>query len=123
MSVNKVILLGNVGTAPKITELENNKVATFSLATSKRYKDRRGDMQEETTWHNIVSYGRIAELVEKYVSKGTQVFVEGEIRTRKYTDREGKEHSVFEILCNNIQFFGQKTEQRQSNNYDNDLPV
>ena len=124
MSVNKVILLGNVGTDPKIINAESGKVVTFSLATGEKYKDRRGEVQEETTWHNIVVYGKQADFVEKYIAKGAQVFIEGRIRSRKYTDREGVERTVFEIVCANIQSLGAKPQQRQSGYYDsNDLPV
>ena len=106
MSLNKVMLIGNVGQDPNVRTLENGKVASISLATSERYKDRNGEQKEVTEWHNVQVWGKTAEFVENYVHKGDQLFVEGQIRSRKYTDRDGVERSVTEIRADNVQRIG-----------------
>ena len=91
MSLNKVLLIGNAGRDPEIRHLESGTMnATFSLATTERYRDRStGEMKEQTEWHNIVCWRNLAEIAEKYVKKGTQLFIEGRIRTRSYNDNQG----------------------------------
>ena len=91
MSLNKVMLIGNVGQDPEIRYLEGNaKVAQFRLATTERYKDRAsGENRESTEWHTIVAWRNSADVVERFVKKGTQVFVEGRLRTREWTDQTG----------------------------------
>lgn len=106
MSLNKVMLIGNVGQDPNVRTLENGKVASISLATSERYKDRNGEQKEVTEWHAVQVWGKTAEFVENYVHKGDQLFVEGQIRSRKYTDRDGVERSVTEIRADNVQRIG-----------------
>lgn len=109
MSLNKVMLIGNVGSEPSVRYLEGNtKVASFSLATSERYKDRNGDNKENTEWHNIVAWRNLADFVEKYVHKGSQLFIEGKIRTRNYTDQAGVKKYVTEIVADGVQFVGRK---------------
>lgn len=106
---NRVILLGNVGADPEIRSLDNQgttKVASFSLATTEKYTDRKGERHENTEWHRITAWKERAELVEKYVHKGDRVFVEGKLTTRKWTDKDGKDHSVTEINVTNIQLLG-----------------
>lgn len=136
MSVNKVLLLGQVGRDPEVKEIGGAKYATFSLATSESYKDRNGERQTNTEWHTIVCWRNTAELVERYVTKGMQLFVEGQLRTRSWEDSEGKKRYVTEVVAGNVQFVGKKesSEQKQSqptyqNNYgstpmpmDDDLP-
>ncbi len=86
--VNKVILVGNLGRDPEVRSLPNgNPVASFSVATSRRFKDRDGNRQEQTEWHNVVCYGRQAEIAGQYLTKGKQVFVEGRIQTRSWDDK------------------------------------
>jgi single-strand DNA-binding protein len=88
-SVNKALLLGYVGKAPEIRSTGGGTLAaTFSLATSERHEDRRGNTTEKTEWHNIVAYGRTAEIVRDYVNKGTQLFIQGKIQTRSWDDEE-----------------------------------
>ena len=89
-SVNKVILIGNVGKDPEVKELTNGRVANMVMATSERYKDKNGDRQEKTEWHNIVIYGKLVDIVDKYVKKGDKLYIEGSITTRKWQDKEGK---------------------------------
>ena len=95
MSLNKVLLIGNAGRDPEIRHLESGTMnATFSLATTERYRDRStGEMKEQTEWHNIVCWRNLAEIAEKYVKKGTQLFIEGRIRTRSYNDKDGNTKS------------------------------
>ena len=95
MSFNKVILIGNVGKDPEVRHLETGiAVATFTLATTERYRNKAGELQDQTEWHNIVCWRNLAELSEKYIKKGGQIFVEGKIRTRSWTDQTGAKRYV-----------------------------
>ena len=100
-SVNKVILLGNLGRDPEIRSMQSgNKMATFSIATSKRWKDKSTQEQKDkTSWHNIVVFGEgLVEIVEKYVKKGSKIYLEGELQTRKWQDQEGKDRYTTEVV-------------------------
>ena len=100
-SVNKVILLGNLGRDPEIRSMQSgSKMASFSIATSKRWKDRNTQEQKEkTSWHNIVVFGDgLVDIVEKYVKKGSKIYVEGELQTRKWQDKSGQDHYTTEII-------------------------
>lgn len=109
MSVNKVILVGNVGKDPVIRNInENTPVATFTLATNEVYKDQNGNMQKITEWHNIVAWRNNAQLAEKYIRKGSQLYIEGRIRSRSYTDKENQTRNVYEIIADKIQLLGKK---------------
>ncbi|MBQ0077914.1 MAG: single-stranded DNA-binding protein [Bacteroidales bacterium] len=109
MSVNKVILVGNVGKDPEVRYLESQtKVARFTLATSERYSDRNGEQRENTEWHNIVAWRKNADICEKFVHKGTQLFIEGKIRTRSYTDANGVKKFSTEIEVDNLQLLGRR---------------
>lgn len=112
MSLNKVLLIGNAGRDPEVRHLESGVVtATFSLATTERYRDRNtGDTREQTEWHNIVCWRNLAEIAEKYVKKGTQLFIEGRIRTRSYNDKDGNTKYVTEIVADNMQLLGRKAD-------------
>ena len=113
MSLNKVMLIGNVGRDPEVRYLEGNngaKVATFPLATTERYRDRNGETHENTEWHNIVAWRSTADMVEKYVRKGTQLYVEGRIRTRSWDDQTGNKRYVTEIVADNMQLLGKKSD-------------
>lgn len=103
--VNKVILVGNVGKDPDIVSFENNRKATFSIATSERYKDKKGETVEKTEWHNIVFWGPVVEVVEKYVKKGKQVYVEGKLSTRSY-EKDGQTKYVTEVVGQNLTLLG-----------------
>ena len=110
MSVNRVILVGHVGSIEiKSFDGQNGprKCATFSLATTERYKDRSGNIVNNTEWHNIVSWNH-AELCEKYVQKGSQLYIEGRLRTRSWEDKDGNKKYVTEILADSIQLLGKK---------------
>lgn len=102
-SVNKVILLGALGHSPEIKETANGVLANISMATSRRYKDSQGQLQEETEWHRVVLFGRLAEVARDYLQKGDSAYIEGRLRTRTYEDRNGvKKHST-EILGDVLQ--------------------
>lgn len=111
MSVNKVILVGNVGKDPEVKYLDKgNAVATFSLATTERgYKTAAGvEVPDRTEWHNIVMWRGLAEIAEKYVRKGSQIYIEGKIRTRSYDDQNGVKRYVTEINADNMQLLGKR---------------
>lgn len=107
MTVNKAILVGNLGKDPELRSTQGgNPVATFSLATSERRKDREGNWTDHTEWHNIVVWGRTAEQVARFCRKGKQVYIEGRIQSRKYQDKEGKDRYITEIVAENVRFLG-----------------
>jgi single-strand DNA-binding protein len=101
--INKVILVGNLGRDPEIRSLENGvTVAKFPLATSETYKNRNGEKVETTEWHNIVMWRGLAEIAEKYLKKGSRVYIEGKIRTRSYDDKDGNKKYITEIEADNM---------------------
>ncbi len=106
---NKVQLIGNLGNDPEIIALESGrKLAKFSLATNESYKDVNGEKQTKTDWHNIVAWGKTAEIIEKYVTKGKEVVVEGKLTTRNYETKEGEERYITEVVCNELLMLGSK---------------
>tara|TARA_R110002073_G_scaffold54622_1_gene140566 strand:+ start:94 stop:450 length:357 start_codon:yes stop_codon:yes gene_type:complete len=108
---NKVQLIGNVGNEPEITTLESGKkVAKFSIATNESYKDSKGEKVTNTQWHNIVAWGKIAEIVEKYVGKGKEVALEGKLTSRSYETKEGEKRYVTEVVIDEILLLGIKGE-------------
>jgi single-strand DNA-binding protein len=107
--VNKVILVGNLGRDPEMRSLPSGQpVANFSVATSRRYKDRDGNRKDETEWHNVVCFGKQAEIAGQYLTKGKMIFVEGRIQTRSWEDKEGKKQYRTEVICENFQMLGSK---------------
>ena len=107
MSVNKVILIGNLGKDPELRFTSTGSaVANFSIATSEQWNDREGNKQERTEWHNIVVWGKQSESCSQYLAKGMQVYVEGSIRTRSYDDKSGTKRYVTEIVAQRIRFLG-----------------
>lgn len=113
MSVNKVILIGNVGKDPEIKYFDNETaVANFSIATTERgYTTKSGvEVPERTDWHNIVAWRGLAKVSENYIKKGTQIYVEGKIRTRSYDDQSGNKRYVTEIVADIIQLLGKKSD-------------
>lgn len=114
--VNKVIIVGNVGSEPEVRSLDGGrKVTTLRIATSETYVDKFGEKQERTEWHNVVLWNALADVVEKYVHKGSQLFIEGSLRTRKY-EVAGDERWTTEILADTIKLLGRAKDA-------NDLPV
>ena len=115
--LNKVMLIGNVGRDPEVRYLDggaqggaNAKVASFTLATSERFRDRSGETRENTEWHNIVAWRNLADLAERFIRKGTQIYVEGRLRTRSWTDQTGAKKFTTEVVCDNIQLLGRRSD-------------
>lgn len=111
MSINKVILIGNVGRDPSIRYVDTRPVASFTLATTERgYRTASGtEIPPRTEWHNIVMWDRAAEFAEKYIRKGTRLFVEGRLRTRTWEDRTALKHTITEILVDNYDLLARNT--------------
>ncbi|MGE0077007.1 MAG: single-stranded DNA-binding protein [Bacteroidales bacterium] len=118
MSVNKVILVGNVGKDPEVRHLEGGAtVARFPLATNETYTDKSGKKVTQTEWHNIVVWRGLADIAEKYVRSGKLLFVEGRIRTSSYDDKDGNKRYTTEIVCDNFRFLGPNQGQGDSSSY------
>jgi len=108
-SVNKAIIVGNLGKDPEVRYLPSgDAVANITVATSSKYKNKAGEMVEETEWHRISFFGRLAEVVGEYLKKGSPVYVEGRIKTRKYTDKDGVEKYSTDIVASEMQMLGGK---------------
>jgi single-strand DNA-binding protein len=106
-SVNKVILIGNLGADPEVRYLPSGEaVANLRIATTDKYKDKNGDMQEATEWHRVSFFGRTAEVCSQYLKKGSQVYIEGSIRTRKWQDQSGQDRYSTEIRGDRMQMLG-----------------
>lgn len=108
MSLNKVMLIGRCGKDAEVRTVGDNKVASFTLATTEKYKDRNGQLQENTEWHNIVIWGKLADVAERYVQKGTQLFIEGKIKTEKYSGNDGVEKYTTKVYASSMQLLGGK---------------
>ena len=107
--VNKVILIGNLGRDPEVRYLEGNvAVAKFSVATNESYKDKKGDWQTATEWHDVVAWRALAERAEKQLKKGSQVFVEGKLTHRKYQDKDGIDRYVTEVVANHFRILDRR---------------
>jgi single-strand DNA-binding protein len=112
MSVNKVILVGNVGKDPETRYLEGGTaVCSFPLATSETYRNRDGEKVTNTEWHNVVLWRGLAEVAEKYVRKGSQLYIEGRIRTRSWDDRDGNKRYTTEVVGDNMQMLGKRSDE------------
>ena len=110
MSVNKVILVGRLGKDPETRYMTNGEAMTnVTLATSENWKDKSGEKQEKTEWHNLTFYRRLAEVAGEYLKKGSMIYVEGKIQTRKWQDKEGKDRYTTDIIVNEMQMLGSKT--------------
>lgn len=106
---NRVQLIGHLGVTPDVKEIGNNKkVARFSLATNDSYRDKEGKQIEETQWHNIVAWGKQAELAEKYFEKGKEIALEGKLTTRSYEDKEGNKKYITEVVASEFLMLGKK---------------
>ena len=120
--VNKVIIVGNLGADPDSKSMPSgNMVANFSVATSESWNDRdTGERQEKTEWHRVVFFGRLAEIADQYLRKGSQVYVEGKLQTRKWEDRDGNERWTTEIVGNQLEMLGERMSSgsSQSSNMD-----
>lgn len=116
--INKVILVGNVGQDPEVRytgdATNGAKVASLRLATSERYRDRNGNLQEHTEWHSVVAWRNTADVIEKYVKKGTQLYIEGRLRTRSWDDQNGNKRYTTEIIADTLQLLGRKSDNPAS---------
>ncbi|WP_440879381.1 single-stranded DNA-binding protein [Tenacibaculum sp. C7A-26P2] len=106
---NKVQLIGNLGTTPEIITLDDGKrIAKFSLATNETYKDSSGQKVTDTQWHNIIAWNNIASIVEQFLQKGSDVIIEGRLRSRSFDDKDGNKRYFTEIVCNELLMLGRK---------------
>ena len=106
---NKVQLIGNLGNAPEVKTTESGKkLARFSVATNESYRNAKGEKVTETTWHNLVAWGKVAEIAEKYLTKGKEVVVEGKLVNRSYTDKDGNKKYSTEVQVNELLMLGEK---------------
>lgn len=113
-SVNVVHLIGNVGKKPEVRFTPSgDAVATFSIATTNTWKDKQGQKQEKTTWHRIVAYRKLAEIVESYVDTGKSVYICGQIESQKYTDKQGVDKVSFQIIADELRLLDRMQEQQQ----------
>lgn len=107
--INKVILIGNLGADPEMRHAQNGKaVTTFNVATSERWKGQDGQMKDSTEWHKIVAWDRLAETCSEYLHKGSKVYIEGKLQTRKWQDKEGHDRWTTEIIAKEVQFLTPK---------------
>lgn len=106
---NSVRLIGNLGNAPEVkTIADNKKLAKFSMATNETYKNEQGEKVTETYWHNIVVWGKLAGIAEKYLQKGSEVAIEGKLTNKSYTDKDGNKRYITKIIANEILMMGSK---------------
>lgn len=115
--INKVILIGNLGKDPDVQYLEGNiAVAKFSLATTETHKDKTGKLISQTEWHNVVLWRGLAELTQKYLHKGSLVYIEGRLRTRSWDDKEGHKRTITEIVADNLTMLDKRSDNNMSHN-------
>ncbi|QSV45442.1 single-stranded DNA-binding protein [Geobacter benzoatilyticus] len=108
-SLNKVLLIGNLGKDPEVRyTASGTAVASFSLATSEKFKNKEGEWEERTEWHNVTLWGRLAEIAGEYLAKGKTVFIEGRLQTRKWQDKDGKDRYTTEIVGEKMQMLSRK---------------
>lgn len=117
-SLNKAMIIGRLGQNPEVRYTQNNTaVATLSIATSERFKDSNGEKQERTEWHRVIAWGRLAEICDKYLNKGSQVYIEGPIQTNEWEDKNGQKRYTTEIKALTMQMLGDgKSNSSQGNN-------
>ena len=112
--LNKVILIGRLGRAPETRFMPNGEaVCNFSVATSESWKDKNGQRQESTEWHNVTMYRKLAEIAGKYLTKGSQVYLEGKIQSRKYQGKDGIERTAYDIIANEMKMLGGNSQAAQ----------
>ena len=123
-SVNKVILVGNLGRDPEMRYApDGGAIANFSIATTDKWKDKSGQLQERTEWHRIVMFGRQAEIAGEYLKKGSQTYIEGRLQTRKWTDKEGQERYTTEVVADRMQMLGSRSGGSARAMPDDDAPA
>lgn len=122
--LNKVILIGRLGKDPETRFMPNDEaVCNFSVATSEAWNDRNGQRQERTEWHNITMYRRLAEIAGQYLKKGSQVYLEGKIQSRKYTDKNGVERTAYDIIANEMKMLGGGSDGQQAQQAQGEAPT
>lgn len=122
--LNKVILIGRLGKDPETRSMPNGEaVCNFSVATSERWKDQSGQCQERTEWHNITMYRRLAEIAGQYLRKGSQVYLEGRIQSRKYQGKDGIERTAYEIIANEMKMLGGGNDGQQAQSAQAETPT
>lgn len=127
-SVNKVIIVGTLGADPKIKSVSNGNVAHLSVATSESWKDKNGEKVEKTEWHRATCFGKLTDICEKYLTKGSQVYLEGRLETRKWQDKDGQDKYNTEIVVANMVMLGGKrkesttTPQTSPEDFDDEFP-
>ena len=115
--VNKVILVGNLGKDPEVRHLENGTaVANFPIATSESYKDKQGNRVDQTEWHNVVVWRKLAEIAESYLKKGSQIYLEGKLRTRSWEDPQGNKRYTTEVVADTFTVLGRKEDNQNAGN-------
>ena len=120
-SVNNVILVGHLGRNPEVKQMPNgDAVASFSIATTDTWKDKSGQRQEATEWHNIIMFRRLAEVAGEYLKKGSAVYLEGRIKTRKWQDKDGNDRYTTEVICSEMKMLGSKDDKQQGGRGDYD---
>lgn len=120
-TVNKVMLIGNLGADPDIRTMPNgNSVVTLSIATTESWKDREGFVQEQTEWHRVSVFGKLADIAGQYLTKGSKVFIEGRLQTRKWQDKNGQDRYSTEIVANEMTMLGGGSEGQQRQPRDRD---
>ena len=121
-SVNKIIIVGNLGRDPEVRTFPNgDRVANVTIATTDKWKDKTsGEMKEHTEWHRVVFNGRLAEIAGEYLRKGSQAYVEGSLRTRKYTDKDGNERTITEVRADTLQLLGSRQGMGSPSSQDDD---
>ena len=117
MSVNKVILVGRLGQDPDVRYMPNETaVCNFSLATSSSYKDKTGEKVDQTEWHRIVMFGKVAEIAKEYLKKGSQIYLEGKLRTRSWDDPQGNKKYTTEVVADTFTMLGRKEDNQNAGN-------
>ena len=117
MFLNRAIFCGNAAADPEVKEINGKKAASFRIGITEKYKDTSNQMQEKTEWINVIAWGKTAEVAEKYVTKGSTVFVEGKLQNRQWNDQNGNKRYVCEVVATNIQ-----AERRRSSRTNEDMP-
>jgi single-strand DNA-binding protein len=121
--INKVIIVGRLGKDPEVRQIgEGNSVCKLALATSENWMDKNGTKQEKTEWHNVVVWGKLAEICGKYLAKGRQVYIEGRLQTRSWEDQQGQKRYTTEIVANTVEFLGGNSgSEKSSSNASSDF--
>ena len=122
--LNKVILIGRLGKDPEVRYIPNGEaVCNFSVATSETWNDRNGQRQERVEWHNVTMYRHLAEIAGQYLKKGSQVYLEGKIQSRKYTDKNGVERTAYDIIANKMKMLGGGNSEQQAQPAQGEAPT